>query len=151
MDIVTLALAKNNTGGQGPSSYTLPTASADVLGGVKVGSGLAINDDGTLNATSGSDVFVIRGGFTYDATPSNIVNVTDIDRTPQEVIEAINANVPIVFNLYTTENPNVTIYLQLVDKAYLMPDHPNGPIIYLTFSGTEQWGERNWEVRYTSE
>lgn len=36
----------------GLSNYTLPTASADTLGGVKVGSGLAINN-GVLSATGG--------------------------------------------------------------------------------------------------
>lgn len=34
-------------------SYTLPTASATVLGGIKVGSGLAINGSGVLSATGG--------------------------------------------------------------------------------------------------
>lgn len=32
-----------------PPTYSLPTASADVLGGVKVGTGLAISDDGVLS------------------------------------------------------------------------------------------------------
>lgn len=41
-----------NAGGGG--SYTLPTASADTLGGVKVGSGLAIDSDGVLSASGGS-------------------------------------------------------------------------------------------------
>ena len=34
-----------------PPAYTLPVASADVLGGVKVGSGLAVQLDGTLSST----------------------------------------------------------------------------------------------------
>lgn len=34
--------------------YTLPAASADVLGGIKVGSGLSINGSGVLSATGGS-------------------------------------------------------------------------------------------------
>jgi len=33
--------------------YTLPTASADVLGGIKVGAGLQISDQGTLSTTGG--------------------------------------------------------------------------------------------------
>lgn len=37
---------------QGLENYTLPTASADTLGGVKVGAGLAINN-GVLSATGG--------------------------------------------------------------------------------------------------
>ena len=41
-----------------PSPYSLPTASATVLGGIKVGTGLAIADDGTLsiNITSAEAV-----------------------------------------------------------------------------------------------
>lgn len=35
------------------SSYELPKASAEALGGVKVGQGLAVSDDGTLSATGG--------------------------------------------------------------------------------------------------
>lgn len=44
----------NSTGGGG-SAYTLPTASSSILGGVKVGSGLAINA-GVLSATGVSKV-----------------------------------------------------------------------------------------------
>ena len=40
-----------------PSSYTLPTASADTLGGVKIGSGITITD-GVISAASG-------GGLTW--------------------------------------------------------------------------------------
>lgn len=37
--------------GEGGEQYVLPTASADTLGGVKVGSGLAISDEGVLSAS----------------------------------------------------------------------------------------------------
>lgn len=40
------------TNGEG-GSYTLPIASSDTLGGIKVGSNLTIEEDGTLNATGG--------------------------------------------------------------------------------------------------
>ncbi len=43
------AEVENFPGGGGGGSYTLPTASADTLGGVKVGSGLTITD-GVLSA-----------------------------------------------------------------------------------------------------
>lgn len=53
----------------GLSNYTLPTASADTLGGVKVGAGLAISG-GVLSAT---------GGGTADAVDwSNIQNKPDL-------------------------------------------------------------------------
>ena len=52
----------------GLNNYTLPTASADTLGGVKVGAGLAINS-GVLSAT---------GGGTADAVDwSNVQNKPD--------------------------------------------------------------------------
>jgi|GEM_PF-4537735 len=54
-----------------PSAYTLPTASASLLGGVKVGSGLAINASGVLSATGGgggtSPLFDVTS---YGADPS---------------------------------------------------------------------------------
>lgn len=49
-----------------PSAYTLPTASATVLGGVKVGTGLAIDGTGLLSATG-------SGGT---ATPYNVKSAT---------------------------------------------------------------------------
>lgn len=53
----------------GLNNYTLPTASAETLGGVKVGSGLTISD-GVLNAT---------GGGTADSVDwSNIQNKPDV-------------------------------------------------------------------------
>ena len=50
--------ALNNGGGGGGGSYTLPIASDSVLGGVKVGNGLSIENDGKLNvnATVSSEV-----------------------------------------------------------------------------------------------
>lgn len=53
-------------GSSGGSAYTLPIASADVLGGIKVGAGLTISTEGTLSAT---------GGGTADAVEWN--NVLD--------------------------------------------------------------------------
>lgn len=46
---------KNKLAGieEGANNYTLPTASASVLGGVKVGTGLEITGEGLLNATGG--------------------------------------------------------------------------------------------------
>lgn len=44
----------NIGGGGGGGSYTLPTATANRLGGVKVGSGLTVENDGTLNVSGGT-------------------------------------------------------------------------------------------------
>lgn len=43
-----------------PPAYTLPAASAETLGGVKVGSGLAITEEGVLRA-SGSGALIVIG------------------------------------------------------------------------------------------
>lgn len=40
--------------GKSNEEYTLPIASADTLGGVKIGENLSIAADGTLSATGGS-------------------------------------------------------------------------------------------------
>lgn len=50
-----------DTGGGG-GAYTLPAATADTLGGIKVGSGLSVEEDGTLSATG--------GGITVDSALS---------------------------------------------------------------------------------
>ena len=49
----------------GASTYNLPTASATVLGGIKVGENLTITEDGTLSATGGGS--------------TNLNNITDTD------------------------------------------------------------------------
>lgn len=57
-----------------PSAYTLPTASATTLGGIKVGAGLTINSSGVLSAT---------GGGTADSVDwSNVVGKpSELDNT----------------------------------------------------------------------
>ncbi|MCS5737055.1 head fiber protein, partial [Herbiconiux daphne] len=50
-DVVTLQSAKDYTD---TNKYTLTPATTTTLGGVKVGSGLSITSDGTLNASGGS-------------------------------------------------------------------------------------------------
>jgi hypothetical protein len=42
-----------NTNPNPPTPYTLPIASDETLGGVKVGNGLSIGDDGTLSTSGG--------------------------------------------------------------------------------------------------
>ena len=61
--IVTVSSANSvtveaNQGGGG-SQYVLPAATADTLGGIKVGSGLAVTEEGVLSATGG-------GGGSFD-------------------------------------------------------------------------------------
>lgn len=43
-------------GGGGGGGYVLPAATAETLGGIKVGEGLSVTEDGTLSAQGGGDV-----------------------------------------------------------------------------------------------
>ena len=65
---VNKALAGGGSGG----FYTLPTATGDTLGGVKVGSGLSITADGTLSATGGG------GGTGADGTGIVSINIVEV-------------------------------------------------------------------------
>ena len=63
--VLNLWLPKGDRGDKGDAgtSYTLPAATAQTLGGVKVGSGLAVGADGTLSATG-------AGGTAYTLPPA---------------------------------------------------------------------------------
>ena len=67
-------------------TYTLPTASANDLGGVKVGSGLSIDGNGVLSASGGADEFV------FTITPVTVADQQNItqysDKTPSEIRQA---------------------------------------------------------------
>lgn len=63
---------------EGSSSYELPVATADTLGGVKVGDNLEIESDGTLNAKAG-------GTKTYTEQPIPPYNVGDLWTNGEEL------------------------------------------------------------------
>ena len=52
-DLVARAMAANASAG---GSYTLPVASADTLGGIKIGENLTIDENGVVNASGGDDI-----------------------------------------------------------------------------------------------
>ena len=54
--------------GGGGSEYVLPVASAARLGGIRVGSGLTIGFDGTLNAVASSNIYTSNGTLTDNRT-----------------------------------------------------------------------------------
>jgi hypothetical protein len=61
-----VAVKSDESGHEHVAPYTLPTASADTLGGVKVGANLSIAD-GVLSATGG------LGGLTEDQVRNLII------------------------------------------------------------------------------
>ena len=56
--LMALAGGDNGGGGGGGSSYVLPVATENKLGGIKVGNNLNIEPDGTLNANGCDFEFV---------------------------------------------------------------------------------------------
>lgn len=50
----------------GGGSYTLPIASAETLGGIKIGENLSITEDGTLNAEASGTSVLSPGAVLYD-------------------------------------------------------------------------------------
>jgi len=103
-------------GGGGGGSYVLPTATANRLGGVKVGSGLTITNDGTLSTSGGtapsgeSDVKVyfydeLFSGSTYDHTDLSV---------PNEMVALASSGTP-VYVLYRDDDKS--IYMALTDYS----------------------------------
>ena len=55
-----------NASSGGESSYTLPIASTETLGGIKIGENLSITEDGTLNAEASGTSVLSPGAILYD-------------------------------------------------------------------------------------
>lgn len=80
------------------NKYTLPTASSDILGGIKVGAGLAINPDtGVLSATGGGVADAVdwanitsKPEFKPVATTGSYNDLTDKPTIPTKVSELEN-------------------------------------------------------------
>lgn len=88
-------------GSSGESAYTLPIASADVLGGIKVGAGLTISTEGTLSATGGGTADAVEWKNVLDK-PTTIAGygITDAKIDGNNVILGSNTMTP-----YTPSNP----------------------------------------------
>lgn len=88
-----------------PSTYELPTATASRLGGIKVGSGLAVTADGTLRATGGG------GGGELEVTnvfTSNVQITMDNDETVGIDYLLIEVSSGLVYVYYSGSLPAIT-------------------------------------------
>ena len=118
----------NIGGGGGGGQYVLPVATANRLGGIKVGSGLTIDSSGVLSTSGGTapsgdnikvyDFWDLYSGITYDHNDSGV---------PQEMIDLASSGTP-VYVLYTTEH--WTVYMSMIDKT-----GQNGTIHFAGFAG----------------
>mgnify|MGYP003297808318 CR=1 FL=1 len=88
------------TGG-GSSTYALPIASADTLGGIKVGAGLSISEQGTLSATGGGTADAVEWNNVLDK-PNTIAGygITDAKIDGNTVVLGNKTITP-----YTPSNP----------------------------------------------
>ncbi len=87
-------------GSSGESAYTLPIASADVLGGIKVGAGLTISTEGTLSATGGGTADAVEWKNVLDK-PTTIsgYGITDAKIDGNNIVLGNNTMTP-----YTADN-----------------------------------------------
>ena len=88
-------------GSSGESAYTLPIASADVLGGIKVGAGLTISTEGILSATGGGTADAVEWNNVLDK-PTTIAGygITDAKIDGNNVVLGNKTITP-----YTPSNP----------------------------------------------
>lgn len=74
---------------EGLENYVLPQASADVAGGIKVGAGLSITDDGILSATGGGTADSVEWDNVV-GKPENLLKAGDV-YSKDEVDAKVNA------------------------------------------------------------
>ena len=88
-------------GSSGESAYTLPIASADVLGGIKVGAGLTISTEGILSATGGGTADAVEWKNVLDK-PTTVAGygITDAKIDGNNVVLGDKTITP-----YTPSNP----------------------------------------------
>ena len=116
------------------SSYTLPAASDSTLGGVKVGSGLSIESDGTLSASGGG------GG----ALKVNIVvdgETASLDKTWGEIFDALSeGQYAYIVNEQNTSIDVYTILAMELDGDYYVDAYryDGAQIEYISFEASDE-------------
>ena len=112
---VQFAGANFDSGGSGGSSYVLPAATSDTLGGVKIGTGLSVTKDGTLSASGGGG----GGTISYSTTPVKIgtwVNGKDVYRK----VMIFNKSVTMTNDTWTSLGDNSNIGTCLLLECTLL-------------------------------
>lgn len=118
----TMTVTKTDGTSEDFQTYSLPIATADTLGGIKVGTGLAIDDDGTLSA-SGVDVDLSPYAKTADlatvATSGSYNDLTDIPALDEKLSKtgdtAADLTVTDLTYKYLRSQNGLTMYTQAED------------------------------------
>lgn len=105
-----------------PSAYTLPTASASTLGGVKVGAGLSISN-GVLSATGGGTADSVEWNnivnkpdtFTPSTHTHKKAEITDFPTIPSKTSQLTNDSGFITG--YTESDPTVPSHVKSITQA----------------------------------
>lgn len=78
-----------------PGAYTLPPATAETLGGVKVGSGLSVTELGVLSASGGGSQPLIVEGTTSGAA-ENIFTPASGQPSFNQALNAFRSGIPVI-------------------------------------------------------
>lgn len=134
------------------TKYTLPTASASTLGGVKVGSGLSISD-GVLS-TSGGDVKIHKTTINFE----DIITNNRTEMTSSEKNEVLNISNKL-YQGYVIVVPTTTSGMNMVGGAVPVVD--NAPSYSFLFCGGTNYiyivtatlddSRDAWDIRRISE
>lgn len=71
------------------SPYVLPIASAETLGGVKVGTGLSIDESGLLSASSAIDIKLVEVTASWPSAGSNQKDCTSLRPNGYKLISVV--------------------------------------------------------------
>ena len=104
------------------SSYTLPIASSNTLGGIKVGTGLTIDNNGVLSATGG-------GGAVYIGSSAHATTVSDI------TLSGTISSGQVLY--YAGGNTWTNAYVELSDVA--LPSSISSSSGYMYYSNVSGW------------
>ena len=145
----------NGGGGGGGGSYTLPIASDSVLGGVKIGNGLSIENDGKLNVNASVSTEVQystiekRIGTWVDGTPlfeKTLIGTIQLDGRNVSVLGSKsellpNANVRFIDSSMTTDIMTIDSFVNVY--IYNMDD-----IVYISQDATPLTKTWTYNIRF---
>lgn len=148
--------ALNTGGGGGGGSYTLPIASDTVLGGVKIGNGLSIENDGKLNVNS-----TVSSEVQYSTTEKRIGTWLDgtalFEKTLTGTIQLDGRNVSVLgrksellpnANVKFIDSSMITDTFTIVDSFVSVYIYNMDDIIYIKQDATPLTKTWTYNIRF---